>query len=110
MASSTPQSGSLSLPAPDVSWGDRASSLPGSILRTIRRYPFPAACAIVLLTIGIAVGLADILPLADPNRATPIDRLQSPTWSPPFGTDGLGHRRILRDEEVVKALIEFIAQ
>jgi len=90
MRSSTPESASLSLAAEGISWGGRIAAFPVSLARTARAYPFPAVCALIVLMIGIAAGLADILPLADPVRADPINRLQSPTWAHPFGTDGLG--------------------
>lgn len=90
MRSSTPESGSLSVAAPEPTVGDRLAGLPRRTGRAIRAYPFPALCAAILLVIGVASGLASVLPIADPNALDPINRLEGPTWGHPFGTDGLG--------------------
>ncbi len=42
---------------------------------------------IVLLVIAILGAIAPSLPLPDPELPVPEDRLQSPSWSHPFGTD-----------------------
>ena len=97
MQLSTPESGSLSVPAaPANTLGGRIVAVPGGLVRTARAYPFPAVCAAIILVIGISSGLADILPLADPERADPVNRLQSPSSSHWFGTDGLGRDVLAR--------------
>lgn len=49
-----------------------------------------------LIVIAIAALLADFLPLLDPNETEPRIALESPSWSHPLGTDGLGRDQFSR--------------
>lgn len=66
-----------------------ASHVPG------RRWSWGAVVAVGLSSLWIAAVVlvaifADLLPLADPAKVKPVDRLQGPSWDHLFGTDNLG--------------------
>jgi peptide/nickel transport system permease protein len=68
----------------------------GDAWRTLRRQPVAIAGATVIM-IWLALGLlAPVLPIEDPNAQNMDVRLQSPSWSHPFGTDDLGRDLVSR--------------
>lgn len=56
----------------------------------IRRYPFPALMALILIVIASASALAGVIAPFDPDAVEPLNRLQAPSWSHIMGTDALG--------------------
>ena len=86
MASSTPVSAS----PPEARSRRSAGRLPGRAWQAVRRYPFPAFTAALLILIGLGAGLADLIAPYNPNAVAPLDRLQGPTLDHWMGTDALG--------------------
>lgn len=70
--------------APAVEPSRRASAV-----SVLRRRPYLAA-GLFILGIVLAVGLIGPLFLGDPLDTDPMNTLQSPNWSHPFGTDDFG--------------------
>ncbi len=83
-------SAEAALEAPPPTLTSRLPGLLPEALRLTRRYPLPALMIVVLLTIGIASGLASVIAPFDPNAVDPINRLQAPSWSHIMGTDAIG--------------------
>jgi peptide/nickel transport system permease protein len=87
------------LERPDAELGARARkarSPAGDAFRSLRKQPVAlagAAIVIVWLLLGL---LAPILPIADPLEQDTSNRLQSPSWEHPFGTDDLGRDLVSR--------------
>ncbi len=68
----------------------------GSLVwRRFRRHPGAMAGAITLTILIIAVLLAGLSP-HDPEISSIANRYQPPSWSHPFGTDGLGRDILVR--------------
>lgn len=66
--------------------------LPGvqSAWRFARKQPLGMASLLLLAVVVLTAVLADVIAPYDPLRPTPIDRLQGPSLSHPFGTDEIG--------------------
>ena len=77
----------------DVASSPPTGTPPGawaSALRKVLREPLGAfGLALVILVVGAAIA-ADILAAAEPNRISPRDRFQAPSWAHLMGTDQLG--------------------
>lgn len=54
-----------------------------------RRLSMIACSTWLVVVIGSAI-TADWLPIANPSKVRPVDRLQGSSWDHPFGTDNLG--------------------
>jgi peptide/nickel transport system permease protein len=72
-----------------------APSIRLSIWRKFRRHPGAIAGSIILLVLAVLVLLAPLMPY-DPEASSMSERLQSPSWQHPMGTDGLGRDLLTR--------------
>ena len=65
-----------------------------AVLRTLRRFarkqPLGMASLVVLALVVVTALLANVIAPYDPLRPAPIERLQGPALSHPFGTDEIG--------------------
>lgn len=64
--------------------------------RLFRKKPLGAACGVVFLLFLLCGLFADVLAPYGLNEIHPIDRLQPPSWTHPFGTDNLGRDLLSR--------------
>ena len=65
------------------------------VWKRFRRHPGAMVGATVLLIIIISVSFANLSP-HDPEKSDIVSKYESPSWSHPFGTDGLGRDMLTR--------------
>jgi len=65
------------------------------VWRRFRRHPGAVAGAVILTILVISVSLAGLSP-HDPEKSDIANRYQPPSWTYPFGTDGLGRDILVR--------------
>jgi peptide/nickel transport system permease protein len=64
--------------------------------RLFREKPLGAACAIIFVLFLFCGIFADFLAPYGYNKISPLNRLKSPSWAFPFGTDNLGRDMLSR--------------
>jgi len=67
------------------------------VLRRWRRYPLASAAAVVIVLFLLIAIFAPLLAPYDPAATDGVNRLQSPSWDHPFGTDSLGRDVLSRE-------------
>jgi peptide/nickel transport system permease protein len=65
------------------------------VWKRFRRHPGAVVGAVVLSIIIISVSFANLSP-HDPEKSDIVSKYQAPSWSHPFGTDGLGRDMMTR--------------
>ncbi len=94
--SSTPTSiNTAELNGESGQWAPAAESMTTIIWKRFRRHPAAIVSTIVLLTLVLGVILVSFSPY-DPEASDMANRLQSPTWQHPMGTDQLGRDLLTR--------------
>lgn len=94
--SSTPSSiNTAELTGESGQWAPAAESMTTIIWKRFRRHPAAIVSTIVLLTLVLGVILVSFSPY-DPEASDMANRLQSPTWQHPMGTDQLGRDLLTR--------------
>lgn len=67
------------------------------LLRRWRRYPMASVAAVIILAFVLIAIFAPLLAPYDPAVTDGANRLQSPSWAHPFGTDSLGRDVLSRE-------------
>lgn len=95
------------------SFRERAPLTPRRLVRSLAGHPGRTLAGAILVVIALWALVPSLFAPDSPTFAVPLDRLQSPSWAHPFGTDELGRdvlsRVIYGSSLTIKAALLVIA-